>query len=81
MLLQELQAYLRQHHRASLQDMEKFFHTDADALRGMLNQLMRKGRVQKMEGSKCAHCSQCAPAAIEFYEWVNFDDICQVPLD
>ncbi len=71
MLLQDLQTYLKQHHRASLQDIEERFHADADALRGMLNQLIRKGRVQKTEGSKCTHCCQCAPAAIEFYEWMN----------
>ncbi|MDX2229539.1 MAG: FeoC-like transcriptional regulator [Leptolyngbyaceae cyanobacterium bins.349] len=71
MLLQELQNYLKQSHRASLQDIAQQFHTDADALRGMLNQLTRKGRVQKTEGSKCAHCCHCEPAAIEFYEWIN----------
>lgn len=54
-----------------MKDIEQQFHADADALRGMLHQLVRKGRVQKTEGSKCTHCCHCAPEAIEFYEWIN----------
>lgn len=71
MLLQDLQVYLKQQHRVSLHDMEQHFHMDADALRGMLHQLIRKGRVHKTEGSKCPHCCNCAPDAIEFYEWTS----------
>lgn len=71
MLLQDLQSYLKEHHRASLQDIKQQFHMDADALRGMLHQLIRKGRIQKTEGKKCSHCHDCAPEAIEFYEWMN----------
>jgi putative ferrous iron transport protein C len=70
MLLQDLQTYLKQRHRASLQEMSQQFHMDANALRGMLQQLVRKGRVQKTEGSKCAHCCECEPESIEFYEWL-----------
>jgi len=71
MLLQGLQTYLKQHHRVLLQEIEQCFHTDADALRGMLNQLICKGRVQKTEGGQCTHYYQCAPTAIEFYKWMN----------
>ncbi|MGG6295575.1 FeoC-like transcriptional regulator [Leptolyngbya sp. AN02str] len=70
-MLRDLQTYLQRQRRASLHEIEQHFHTDADALRGMLNQLIRKGRVHKTEGSKCSHCCQCAPEAIEFYEWTN----------
>lgn len=71
MLLQELQTYLKHHQRASLQEIGQHFQTDTDALRGMLHQLVRKGRVQKTDGSKCTHCCQCTPEAIEFYEWMH----------
>ncbi len=71
MLLHDLQSYLKHHRRASLQEIGQQLHMDVDALRGMLNQLIRKGRVQKTEGSKCAHCCNCAPEAIEFYEWLT----------
>jgi predicted ArsR family transcriptional regulator len=71
MLLQDLQSYLKQQHRASLQEIGQRFQIDVGALRGMLDQLIRKGRVQKTEGSKCSHCSNCAPESIEFYEWRN----------
>lgn len=71
MLLQDLRTDLNQQHRASLQALEQRFHIRADAPRGMLNQPICKGRVQKTEGSKCAHCCQCASEAIEFYEWMT----------
>ncbi len=72
MILSELQQFLAQHKKASLADLELHFRIDADALRGMLNRLIRKGRVRKMaDGKKCGGCHSCAPEAIEFYEWVN----------
>ncbi len=72
MILSELQQFLAQHKKASLADLELHFRIDADALRGMLNRLIRKGRVRKMaDGKKCGGCHSCAPEMIEFYEWVN----------
>jgi hypothetical protein len=70
MLLQDLQAYLKQQHRASLKDLEQRFHISADALRGMLNQYDSQG-AHSEKGSKYAHCCQFAPDAIEFYEWMT----------
>jgi putative ferrous iron transport protein C len=71
MILSELQAFLAQHKRASLADLELHFHMDGDALRGMLNRLIRKGRVQKMaEGKKCGGCHSCDANSLEFYEWI-----------
>ncbi|HIK56778.1 MAG TPA: FeoC-like transcriptional regulator [Synechococcales cyanobacterium M55_K2018_004] len=70
-MLRDLQTYLKERQQASLQEIVQQFHTDADALRGMLNQLIRKGRVQKTEGAKCTHCRDCAPESVEFYEWIN----------
>jgi hypothetical protein len=49
MLLQDLQTYLKQQHGVSLQDLERRFHIGADRLREVLNQLIRKGRIQKQK--------------------------------
>lgn len=71
MILTDIQKYLQGQGRASLAQMELKFRMDDNALRGMLNKLIRKGRVRKMSGEKCCGCSSCAPEAIEFYEWVT----------
>jgi putative ferrous iron transport protein C len=71
MILQQLQQYLRTHPSASLEELTRHFDSDADALRGMLNQLIRKGRVHKVAGKQCGGCHSCAPESLELYEWVN----------
>lgn len=76
MILKELQQFFAQHKKASLADLQLRFRIDADALRGMLNRLIRKGRVRKMEDSKkCGGCHSCPDEAIEFYEWVNTEEV------
>ena len=73
MILSELTSYLAQHERVALLDISYRFDTDADALRGMLALLERKGRVRKLpEGTPCGGgCSKCDAATIELYEWVG----------
>ena len=41
MILNELQNYLSQYKKASLADMKLHFRMDGNALRGMLNKLIR----------------------------------------
>ncbi|MGI0495539.1 FeoC-like transcriptional regulator [Alkalinema pantanalense CENA528] len=71
MLLQELQTYLRTHHHSSLQEMSQHSQSDADALRGMLDHLIRKGRVQKSVRQSCNQCHCCPPESLEMYTWVE----------
>jgi predicted transcriptional regulator len=71
MILQQLQYYLRTHPQASLEELTHHFQIDADALRGMLAQLIRKGRVHKLTDKQCGGCHSCAPESLELYEWVN----------
>jgi DNA-binding IclR family transcriptional regulator len=73
MILQELQSYLRNHPAVSLEELARRFQTDADALREMLNLLIRKGRVRKLAGKQCSGCHSCAPESLELYEWVQAD--------
>lgn len=71
MILQHLQHYLRTHTKPSLGELANHFQIDADALRGMLNPLIRKGRVRKLTGKQCSSCHSCAPESLEFYEWID----------
>ena len=71
MILSELRDYLRERGQASLQDMALHFDTDPDALRGMLEQWIRKGKVSRRSAkASCGDsCSQCDPASVEIYVW------------
>jgi len=73
MILSELTSYLAEHKRVALIDLVHRFDTDADALRGMLAMLERKGRVRKLPaGTACADgCCRCDPASVELYEVVQ----------
>ncbi len=71
MILSELRSYLQRNQRAALADIAVHFHTDPDALRGMLGKWIAKGRVQKLpSGTACGGgCCRCDPQTIEIYEW------------
>ncbi|NJN32706.1 MAG: sugar metabolism transcriptional regulator [Synechococcales cyanobacterium RM1_1_8] len=70
MILSELQNYLIEHHRVSLAQLEVKFGIDANALRGMINHLVHKGRLHKVTTpARCHGCSICSEASLEFYEW------------
>lgn len=71
MILSELRDYLRTHRRATLSDMAIRFDKDPDALRGMLQKWIAKGRVEKLsgDGSCTRGCARCSPPAVEIYEW------------
>lgn len=72
MILKELQNFVFDSHCASLAEMELHFQIDGDALRQMLNKLIRKGRVRKLPTSeKCHGCTSCDSRTTEFYEWVD----------
>lgn len=71
MILSDIRDYLRQRGQATLSDIAMHFDTDPDAVRGMLEVWIRKGRVRKqMATSSCgSSCSQCDPARTEIYSW------------
>jgi len=73
MILSDLRSYLVEHKRAALIDMARHFDTDADALRGMLTTLERKGWVRKLPaGTGCnSGCCGCDPAGQELYELLD----------
>ena len=72
MILSDIQKFIADNKRASIADLKLHFRMDGDALRGMLNRLIRKGRISKMaEAKKCGGCASCADDATEIYVWVN----------
>ncbi len=72
MILSEIRDYLQLNRRAALTDMANRFDIAPDALRGMLDKLVAKGRIQKLpSGTACSGCSDCDPTTIEIYEWIG----------
>ena len=73
MILSELKAYVREHHIVNMYDLVTHFDTDADTIRNMLNILIRKGLVRKVQDAdiRCHMCVQCHMLAAELYEWVE----------
>ncbi len=71
MIVSRVSDYLREHRRVSLLDLSLGLDTEAQALRGMLAVLERKGRVRRLPaGTSCGGCCKCKPESIELYEWV-----------
>lgn len=75
MILVELQDHLRAERRASLEQLSQRFDAQPDALRGMLDRLVAKGRVRRLERPmRCSGCKICPDEALEFYEWSTAQD-------
>jgi putative ferrous iron transport protein C len=73
MILTDIRDYLRTKHQASLRDMALEFSMDQEALRPILEQLVNKGKAEKLpQGSTCeGGCHSCAPETIEIYQWIK----------
>lgn len=71
-LLSELKSYLSARRRVPIADLVNRFGVEADALRGMLNILIGKGRVRRLDdGEICAGCAKCEAYLLETYEWIG----------
>ena len=72
MVLTELKSYLMENRRATLIDLSHHFDVTPDAMKGMLEHWIRKGKVRHLEGSRCTKgCCQTDPAHLEIYEWIE----------
>ncbi len=73
MILSEVKRYLLEQRQATLADIALHCDAEPDAVRGMLEQWMRKGKVERrMASSDCGlGCNQCDPARVEIYTWLN----------
>lgn len=74
MILSEVRNYLCKHKRASIKDIALHFEMDADAVRGLLEKWIKKGKVGRLTagGTGCGtSCCQCDPLLTEIYEWIE----------
>ncbi len=73
MILSEIKKYLSDNQRASLDDLVIHFEVEGDAMRGMLEQWIRKGRLRKLpKGVSCPNCCKsCDSNGLEIYEWME----------
>jgi putative ferrous iron transport protein C len=74
MILSEIKRYLMKHKRVTLADLAIHFDTEPAAMKGMLAQWVRKGRVIESDVQTSCNkaCSKCCDAsAMEIYEWTH----------
>jgi len=73
MMLSQIKQYLQQRGQVSLADIALHLDTPPEAVNGMLETLLRKGRVRRqLLNSACgSSCCQCDSAATTLYEWVG----------
>lgn len=73
MILSQVRDYLKLRGQCTLSDIALHFDADADAVRGMLDVWIRKGKVEKRSATaSCGtSCQSCDPAATEVYFWVE----------
>lgn len=73
MILSDIKQYLMERGSAPLSDIALHFDSEPDAIRGMLEQWIRKGKVRKrMLAASCgSSCDKCDSDATELYEWIN----------
>lgn len=70
MLLAELNTYFAENRRVCMSDLVNRFNASPQALRGMLDMLMSKKRIARIEvKTDCGGCSKCDPNSLEIYEW------------
>ena len=71
MILSDIRDYLKQRGQCTLSDIALHFDTDADAIRGMLDIWVRKGKVEKVSATESCgtSCQSCDPATTEVYIW------------
>lgn len=72
MILTDLRRYLRQRGQAGLTDIAYHLDAEPEAVKGMLDHWIRKGKVRwHAAGAACSGCSKCDAATMEVYEWVD----------
>jgi hypothetical protein len=75
MILGDIKNYLMERRRAPLSDIALHLGSDPEAVRGMLERWIRKGKVRKLPAPASCNsgCNVCDPAATEIYEWLDND--------
>ncbi len=73
MILSDLRNFMQEKRRVTLNELVLHFQVDANALRGMLNKWINKGKIKlSPAGSNCGtSCCKCDPLLTEIYEWID----------
>ena len=73
MILSEIKEYFSQQPMASLADLSVHFGVEPDAMRGMLELWIRKGKLRKLpQGDPCPNCCKtCKLEKLELYKWLS----------
>ena len=69
-MLTEIRRQLRQRDTMSLADLARRLNADPAAVEGMLDHWIRKGKVCEVP-RWCDGCTQCDPATIRMYRWLE----------
>ncbi|MCU7920714.1 MAG: FeoC-like transcriptional regulator [Candidatus Thiodiazotropha sp. (ex Epidulcina cf. delphinae)] len=71
MILSDIRDFLAKRGQATLAEIALHVDAEPDAVRGMLQQWVRKGRIEqrKVEAACGSSCNRCDPAATELYVW------------
>ncbi|MCU7922282.1 MAG: FeoC-like transcriptional regulator [Candidatus Thiodiazotropha sp. (ex Dulcina madagascariensis)] len=71
MILSDIRDFLLKRGQATLAEIALHVDAEPDAVRGMLQQWVRKGHIEqrKVEAACGSSCNRCDPAATELYVW------------
>jgi len=71
MILSDIRNYMQGHGQASLADISLHFDSEPDAVRGMLDIWIKKGKLHRRSATRSCgtSCSQCDTATTEIYVW------------
>lgn len=71
-ILTEVRDYLHQRQHASIDDLALHFDSTPDAIRGMLDLWIARGKIRRCPAAACNSCSSSCPAKPgDSYEWVE----------
>lgn len=73
MSLSRIKAYLQARQQASLEDIALHLNSPTEAVRGMLDIWVRKGRIECCQVSEAcgSTCQKCDSTSLEIYRWNN----------
>lgn len=82
MILSDIRKYLQDRGQSSLADIAVHFDVEPDAVRGMLETWIKKGKLNRRSATtSCGtSCSQCDTAATEIYVWESSPLSVKLPL-
>lgn len=77
MILRDVHAYMQTHRRATLGDISLHFGLSPDAMRGMLEQWIRKGRIRQL--TDAATCNRTCPLSCDDTAMVIYEVVDPAP--